>query len=77
MAISRKDALKQMNGVLRQVQLHLEKLAARPDDRDAHGWKKEVRGWLRQIQEYLPHVGKKTAAEWQARLDACWSELGE
>jgi hypothetical protein len=76
MAISRKEALKQLRGLWPRVQRHLAKLAARPNDREVPHWKKETRNWLREMEEYLPHVGKKTAAEWQARLDSCRAALG-
>lgn len=77
MAISRKEALKQLRGLFRGVEGHLGKIAEHPEDRELSHWKSETRNWLREMQEYLPHVGKKTAAEWQARLDDCRAALGE
>jgi len=77
MAISRKDALKQLLGRFRRIQEHLATIAAHPDEREVPHWKGETRNWLREMEEYLPHVGKKTAAEWQARIDASRGQLGE
>jgi hypothetical protein len=68
MAIPRKQALLRLHGLLPVVEEHLAKLAADPNSRHAKHWRKEVDGWLRQMEEVLPHVGKKTAAEWQSRI---------
>ena len=77
MATPRKEALKHLRGHLECVQEHLEKIAERPTDREVTHWKREVRGWLRTMEEYLPHVGTKTAAKWQAHFDACRTTLGD
>ena len=75
MAIPRKQALKHLAGKLAQVQLHIEKIQAHPQHSSRDKWKNEVLGWLLQMEEVLCHVGKKTAAEWQARIEAYRAEL--
>jgi hypothetical protein len=75
MAIPRKRALTHLLGLLPRVEAHLAKLAAEPNAREANHWRAEVRGWLRRMEEVLPHVGKKTAAEWQTRLQNFWAAL--
>jgi hypothetical protein len=76
MALSRKQALKQLRGLWPRIQVHLDYLAASPSEREVSHWRGEISNWLREMEEYLPHVGKKTAAEWQARIDACRATLG-
>jgi hypothetical protein len=75
MAMPRKEALKHLRGHYWRVLEHLEKIATKPNDRDVPHWAREVRGWLRTMEEYLPHVGKKTAAEWQGHIDTCRSTI--
>ena len=75
MAIPRKQALKELAGKERQVERHIVKLQASPQHSSRTKWKNEVLGWLLQMEEVLRHVGKKTAAEWQARIDAYRADL--
>lgn len=75
MALGRKQALKRLLGLVRQVEWHLETLAVGPNDWAAVHHRHEIRNWLRQMEEVLRHVGTKTAAEWQARIDAYWQAL--
>jgi hypothetical protein len=70
MALPRKQALKLLQGRVPQVERHLAKVAEEPGHSSIPKWKSEIRNWLREMEEVLPHVGKKTAAEWQARIDA-------
>jgi hypothetical protein len=76
MAISRKEALKTMNGLVPQVERHLAKIATQPGHSSIPHWRHEVRIWLQQMQKVLPHVGKKTAAAWQERIQEYEAALG-
>jgi hypothetical protein len=77
MGFSRQQALRRMVGLLPRVEEHFAKLVAQPEHQDAGHWRTEMRGWLHQIEERLPHVGKKTAAEWKARLQTFWAAAQE
>jgi hypothetical protein len=68
MAIPRKRALQRLDGLTPPVEDHLAKIAAKPADRAVEHWKAEVANWLRQMEELLPHAGKKTADEWRRRI---------
>lgn len=76
MAISRRDALKRLQGLAPRVTEHLEQLAADPESWDVPHWRGEVRTWLDQMREILPHVGKKTGQEWAAKLAGWEAQLG-
>jgi hypothetical protein len=76
MAIRRKDALKTLQGLAPQVDAHLEKIAAKPGHSSLSKWKGEIRTWLQQMEDLLPHVGKKTATAWQERLERYHEALG-
>jgi hypothetical protein len=75
MAISRKDALTRIQEDAVQVELHLAKIVANPDAQALSHWKWEIRNWLRKMEALLPHVGKKTSAKWQARIDTYRAQL--
>jgi hypothetical protein len=75
MGLSRKEALKRIEGIAAQVDLHLEKIGANPNSQALSHWKREIRNWLQTMEALLPHVGKKTSAQWQTRLDACRTRL--
>ena len=77
MAMPRKSALKRLQGRIPEIMRHLARITATPEHSSVHKWKSEVRNWLREMEEVLPHVGKKTAAEWQVRIDAYRSALGD
>lgn len=68
MGLSRKDALKRLNGLAPEVEQHLEKIAADPESENVIHWISEIKSWLRQMEDVLPQVGRKTAAEWTARI---------
>lgn len=70
MARTRKAALKKIESLVDDVEGHLAKIAANPGHSSMDHWKGEVRTWLRDMEAMLRHVGKKTSAQWQARLDA-------
>jgi hypothetical protein len=68
MAIPRKRALGRLESFLLRVDEHLALIAKEPDHISVNHWKYEVRNWLNQMEAMLPHVGNKTAAEWQPRI---------
>lgn len=70
MGMSRKHALERIEGLIGPAIEHLEKLKARPSLYDDQHWRHEMNNWLRQMEEVLPHVGKKTAQYWQKILDS-------
>ncbi|MCI0684256.1 MAG: hypothetical protein L0Y71_19270 [Gemmataceae bacterium] len=65
MGMSRKHALKRIEGLIGRAAEHLEKLKAKPSLYDDQHWRHEMNNWLRQMEEVLPHVGTKTAQYWQ------------
>jgi hypothetical protein len=69
MSRKRKDALEKIESLVPQVERHLARVVSGPGHSSRHKWAGEAFGWIRQIEELLPHVGKKTAAEWQERID--------
>jgi cob(I)alamin adenosyltransferase len=77
MTTPRKRALNRLEKFALRMDEHLSKIASDRGHSSSAHWKHEVRNWLRQMQEELPHVGKKTATQWQARIDACRATLGE
>jgi hypothetical protein len=77
MAISRKAALERLESLLPRVEEHITKILANPGHSSIAHWKHEARNWLREMEEVLPHVGKKTAAQWKARLESLQAALGD
>lgn len=77
MAIPRKDALKRLAGLAKQVELHLAILAANPGDPSRAHHESELRNWMRSMEDVLQHVGIKTAAQWQTRIKAYKANLGD
>jgi hypothetical protein len=77
MAMPRKGALKRLQGRVHEVERHLARIKATPEHSSASKWRSEVLNWLREMEEVLPHVGKKTTAQWQDRIDAYRSALGD
>ena len=65
-----------MAGLSPRVEEHLEKIATNPESPSVSHWMHEVDDWLLQMEGMVPHVGKKTAAEWVARLEAWRLRLG-
>jgi hypothetical protein len=76
MAISRKRALKRLNGLLPRVEEHLAKIADKPDHPSAAHWADEAADWLAQMEEAASHVGTKTGGEWSARIEELREQLG-
>jgi hypothetical protein len=73
MSISRKEALKRLNGLAPRIEEHLLKIANNPGSRDIPHWRGEITHWFKQMERLLPHVGGKTAGEWLARI-AGWKD---
>jgi hypothetical protein len=69
MDMKRKDALKRLESPLVPTLEHLEKLDAEMSDFAYNHWRWEVANWIQQMEEVLPHVGKRTAEHWGQRLD--------
>jgi hypothetical protein len=69
MAIPRKDALRRLQDLVPELEKHLAEIVSEPDAQARSHWKGEVENWLRQMERMLRHVGKKTSAEWQRRIE--------
>jgi len=69
MSRKRKDALAKIVNLIPTMDRHLERILANPEHSSRNKWKAEALGWIHQMEAMIPHVGKKTAAEWQARID--------
>lgn len=76
MGTKRQHALDRLTELMPQVEAHLAKIADQSDSRDVPHWQAEVRGWLRQMSRQLDKLGKKTRAEWEARIDGWWAAVG-
>lgn len=68
MGISRKQALKVIEGLARQIDLHLDKIAQRPEDPNCEHWRGEVIGWMEQVRLMQRHVGARTSAQWDRTI---------
>jgi hypothetical protein len=77
MAMSRKDALKRLNGLRPKVEGHLQKIAGNPSSRDVPHWTKEIESWISQMDDVLPHVGADTSAKWFIRIAEWKAKLGQ
>lgn len=72
MAISRRRALKRMEGLRRRLLEHLEHHipATMPVSPESiPHWRAEIESWLNQIEELTRFVGRTTAAEWNEQLN--------
>jgi hypothetical protein len=76
MAMSRKDALKRLNGLRPRVEGHLQKIANNPASKDVPHWTREIESWIRQMEDVLPHIGASTSAEWSRRIAEWNAKLG-
>jgi hypothetical protein len=75
MALPRKRGLKRLHSFASRVEEHLAKIRREPTHEAVLHWMGEIDNWLGQMEELLPHVGQKTAREWQARIRAFRSAL--
>jgi hypothetical protein len=76
-AMPRKVALIGLEGLSAQVEKHLGKTASDPTSQAVGHWRAEITTWRRDMEAVVPAVGKKTGAEWTARIDAWRRALGE
>jgi hypothetical protein len=78
MALSRKQALSRLEGlerqVLRHIDEHIPETIGKAPTAVSH-WRKEVGGYLDEMERMTPHIGKKSAADWQARIDSMRQRL--
>jgi len=72
----RKAALKRLAGLAPQVEAHLAKIEQAPTSLSVPHWRKEVDNWLRHMEVLLPHVGARTAADWEVRIAEWRARLG-
>jgi hypothetical protein len=75
MAISRQRALERLMKNAEVIESHLAKLRRDPGHPAAAHWRHEVRNWIAQMERMVPHVGKKTGAEWRLRIETFQSDL--
>jgi hypothetical protein len=75
MSRKRKDALGILVGLAAQVERHVSRVLSSLGHSSRNKWRGESLGWLLQMEDLLPHVGKKTAAEWQTRIDGWRSAI--
>jgi hypothetical protein len=76
MSRKRKAAISKIESLTPQVERHLQRVLSQPEHSSRGKWVGEILGWLQQMEELLPHVGKKTAAEWQTRIATWRATLG-
>jgi hypothetical protein len=78
MALSRKKALERLQGleeaVLYHFDDHIPSTIGKAPTAVNH-WRKEVGGFLDQMEALSEHVGGKTSAEWRARISELRSRL--
>ena len=75
-AMTRKRALKRLQGLAPQVEAHLEKIRQNPTSREAPHWRKEADVWIQQMENMLPYVGRNTREEWEQRIENWRHETG-
>jgi len=63
MGISRKDALRQIKSIKPIIQGHLDKMRTAPFAIDYNHWRVEVEGWIRDVEFWATHVGRRTQEE--------------
>jgi hypothetical protein len=76
MSVSRKKALKRLNSLALNVELHLQLISDDPHSDAVNHWRFEVRSWLKQMLKVLPFVGGKTSEVWQVRIEQ-WAVRAE
>jgi RHS repeat-associated protein len=77
MGIGRQKALQHIETLVPHIETHLAKIAAEPLSQAVGHWRTEVRAALGVMERMLPHIGKKTAAEWGPRIAEWWTRIGE
>lgn len=76
MGMSRKDALRRLNGLAPRIDDHLEKISDDPTGREVPHWSVEINSWIKQMEAVLPQVRGKTAAAWAAQIAEWKAKLG-
>jgi hypothetical protein len=78
MAMSRAKALERAEGQVFELENHFNKIARNIDNpgcRTINHWKGEIRSFIQNIEDVIPHMGKKTGAEWATRVAEWKSRL--
>jgi hypothetical protein len=75
--MNRKRALKRIDGLAPRIEEHLVKIKDDTGSWDYSHWIAEVNSWIEQIEDLLPAIGNKTAAEWRTRIADWKAQLGE
>lgn len=63
---TRRQALVRCRAYEIQIEEHLEKLERHPENWAGPHWRREIMAGIRGL---LPHLGRKTGGEWEARLE--------
>jgi hypothetical protein len=69
MGISRARAIERLESLAGPVEAHLAKMVQNPNHSSILHWSREVSNWLEQMEAVLPHVGRKTGADWAERIN--------
>lgn len=77
MTLSRKDALRRLEGLRPQVEKHVNKLLKATDGPDANHWRSEIVGWLDEMERLASFTGRKTAASWFEIIGHWRKRLGD
>src|SRR5688572_26031961 len=72
MAISRKQALRRLEGLARaaaqHLEIHIPALIGEHPENVPH-WREEFSAWFAEMQRLTRHVGKRTAQHWNERIE--------
>jgi hypothetical protein len=78
MALSRKQALSRVEGlegaVLYHLDDHIPATIGKAPTAVSH-WRMEVGGFLDEMERMTPHIGKKSGAEWQGKINSMRQRL--
>jgi len=64
MYLGRAQAIQKAAELQAKIEIHFHKLSENPLSRDVNHWKGEISGWMKQINEYIRHMPRKTAQTW-------------
>lgn len=71
MAITRKQALRRLEGLAgaanRHLEIHIPSLLDEHPEDLAH-WRAELRSWIEEMRRLTTKVGKRTAEQWNERI---------
>ena len=68
--MSRQKTLERLRTRSGNIMEHLEKIAKDPNNPATGHWRSEIRNWIGEMEDALPHAGKKTAAGWEKLVNA-------